>query len=96
MQTSGRVGRDPAQSAAYITVFEKKVSVRGLSPLLPSFKGILFITTYSAEPTEREEAKVVRGIFSSGQCLRTALYRSFSIENPAGICASKLKVSVCC
>jgi len=29
VQTSGRVGRNPSQSAAYITVFEKKVVVRG-------------------------------------------------------------------
>ena len=31
VQTSGRVGRHPSQSAAYITVFEKKVAVRGSS-----------------------------------------------------------------
>ena len=31
VQTSGRVGRHPSQSAAYITVFEKKVAIRGSS-----------------------------------------------------------------
>ena len=31
VQTSGRVGRHPSQSAAYITVYERKVTVRGWS-----------------------------------------------------------------
>ena len=96
MQTSGRVGRDPSQPAAYITVYEKKVSVRGSSPeilanLLKRFSKLLvpYLVTSncscSAQPNEREEAKAVRGMFSSEACLRTSLYRSFTIENPSGV-----------
>merc|ERR1712192_80393 len=39
----------------------------------------------SAPPAEREEARAVRGIYSSEQCLRASLYQSFRIENPAVI-----------
>ena len=40
--------------------------------------------TLSASKAERSEYKTVRGVFSSGQCIRESIYKSFVIDNPSG------------
>ena len=93
VQACGRLGRDAAQSAVFITVHEKKASHRGKQYVQPrEFKTLFTVACFltslnkllSATPAERAEYKLVKGAFNNGECVRRSLYQSFKVENVRG------------
>lgn len=64
----------------FITVVPKRHTVRGAD------KSTKFLSNYyqTASPLEREEAKLMKSLFSSSECINGSLYDSFKIAGATG------------
>ena len=82
VQAAGRLGRDLAEQAIMITIFEKKKMIQGIAWKLPMETHGLYVLLVA--PAEREESHMVESVFQLGGCLRKGIYESFAVSNPTG------------